>query len=369
MAYWREKNGRKYMYDQNNAYVKALGYIDDKKADRECLDWEIDHGKRPAHGSHQRSMQAIYEEYLTHCRTERFTPKSMRTIRQCIEPFLETVPTLSDLTKQRIKAWSDKLKTATYRKGPKGPERRYAIDTIAVRLRTIQSFCSWMADPDVHADKPILEESPFRIKVPAQRKDAGRALEPKEVVGLFANWYGPNDLGNPDCELAKLFFEIVYYGGTRITEVLGDEEFPEDYPGLHGEHVSVEGGTVRLLATKDGDSREVALPEWLLKKIPTTPGPVFRGKITDNQVHGYRKKATDRAGIKGRLRDYDGRVTSATHWAEVNPSPVPKDMQDQFGWKSPAMPMHYQKVSKARRVKKAQNMVYDNPTPNALEVV
>ena len=369
MAYWREKNGRKYMYDQNNVYVKALGYIDDKKADRECLDWEIDHGRRPQETS-KRSMKVIFEEYIAWAIRERFTPKSIHSMRAAIEPFLETVPYLGDLTKGKIKAWADYLKTATFKKGPKGQERRLANDTIAHRLRTIQAFCSWMADSDLHNDHPIIEDSPFRIKIPKQRKDAGRALEPTEVHGLFEHWPVPTRVEfRPSAELAKLFFQIVYHGGTRITEVLGDPDMPEDYPGLQGEHVDVEGCTIKLFGTKDGESREVALPESIVRLIPTTPGPVFRGKITATMLNWYRRRAAINAGIKGRLRDYDGRVTCATHWAEVNPSPVPKDMMDQFGWKSVAMAAHYQKVSKAKRVKKAQNMVYGLPVEAVLKVL
>lgn len=354
MSYWREINGLKYHYGtvdgKRDQCIGPLGDITKKEADNHCSTWDINNGK-DKHNLSKRSLESVWELYLAFKRSENRPPKSMRCLQSCVGAFIRSIPTIRDLTPAAIEKYNTHLLTYTWERG--GKTRVLAMETRAHRLRHIRAFLSWMVE------WKHLKASPFEIKIPAQRKDAGRALRAEEVVRLFDMWPEPHSEGNRKAsELAKFFMFTVFHAGTRVTELLGDEDYPDIYPGAQYENLDRVRCVLKLGKTKSGEPRELALPRRLVERIPEGKGPIFRGQITEAQIRHYFKRGLRVAGITGRVRIHDARVTAASLWAELNPSANAKPMMDQFGWATEKMATHYTKVATAQRVKMAQNMDY-----------
>lgn len=350
MAYILWKGDRAYIYDRVDGKPKcqkALGIIGAREAETERSLWLADNGKGGTSPT-DRSMEGLRGEFQRHMVAENYSPKTIKCFHDCVEPFLQTMTRLRELTTARIEAWDQVLRKWTYKRGAKGEARALATETRAHRLRAISGFCGWLEE------KKYLKSTPFEVKIPAPRKDAGRALQGREVLNMLANWpTGRNAEKQAFADLSKLFFQIVFFGGSRLTETLGESD---DAPGVTFENVDRDHCIVKLLKTKGGESREVAMPKEVIDAIPHGSGPVFFGRISERTLRHYLKKACRLNGISGRFRIHDCRVTSASEWARKNRDP--KASMDQFGWKSEKMAMHYQKVATEERVAQAQNITF-----------
>jgi integrase len=346
MAHVREKNGYRYIYDRidgKERCVKKLGQMGAKDADIELSKYVADNGRESANVS-DRSIESLREEYVQYLIAEEYSPLTVRCVESCLFPFLATMSKLRELTASYIDKWDKILQTWPKRRGSGTLSR----ESRRHRLLVISAFCGWLKE------RKYVKKSPFEAKIPEGRKDAGRALRGDQVHQLFDKW----PMGTPWSKkefwaLSKLFFKIVFYGGTRITEVCG---MNDEHPGLCYEDVDRKGCFIKLNRTKAGEEREVALPKEVIEAIPEGTGPIFWGKISDCTMRNHLKMACEAAGIKGRFRVHDGRVTAATEWARKNRDP--KASMDQFGWKTEKMAMHYQKVATEERVQQAQNITY-----------
>lgn len=333
---------------KNPSYSKPLGKVSPKTAKKALRDYETEKDESGvADGELGREMSAVYAQYIVHLEREEYSPRTIVQMKFDILPLIQTINRVKQLTPNVIKEFRDALYAHRQKNG-----KPYSIDTIAHRLRAIRAFCSWMKD------EGILSPSPFEVKIPEGRKDAGRALKWSEVTTLFEKWPKVRIYNNRRSkhDISKLFFMIVFTGGTRLTEILGDTDDPINYPGLQHEAVDRERFTLNLAKTKAGRPREVALSKEVIKAIPEGTGPVFRGKIEENALREHLAEALVAAGIKGKLRIHDGRVTSATEWMRTNPDT--RMAMDQFGWKSEKMPVHYNKVATERRMEQAQKMTF-----------
>jgi len=329
-------------------YSEPLGKISRKEAEKLLNKYEVKKSENEvSEGEFGRLMSEVYSQFILHLERENYSPKTIKQMRYDVLPLIKKVMRVKQLTDEKIKEHREAL--YSYRKENGKP---YAIDSIAHRLRAIRAFCAWMETEE------ILTPSPFKVKIPEGRKDAGRALKGPEVIALFKSWPKSRiyNKRRSKHDISKLFFMIVFFGGTRLTEVLGDTGDPINYPGLQHEAVDRERQTINLAKTKSGDSREVALPKEIIAAIPQGVGPVFRGKIEENALREHLNEALKAAKIEGRVRIHDGRVTSATEWLRTNPDI--KMAMDQFGWKSERMPVHYNKVATERRIEHAQKMTY-----------
>lgn len=351
MAWLDERKSGYYLRDRlpdNPSWSKPLGKISHKQAKTELRNYETAKEEdQHQEGDLGRWMADVYQEYLRYLRGENYSQNTIRAVGQDVGPFIKTLGRVKDMTAAAVKKWKEHLQSFEYVEG-----KRYAVDTVAHRLRQIKAFCSWMVD------EGIIKKSPFQVSIPEGREDAGRALQGSEVHALFKHWPAERSSGGRDGKqaLSKLFFHIVFYGGTRLTEVLGDEEKEDQFPGAQYENLDRKLWILRLAKTKAGKSREVALPEFVVNMIPKGSGPIFRGQISAWTLRTHLAKAAKEAGIIGRFRIHDGRVTAATEWARKNRDP--KSAMDQFGWKTAKMAIHYNKVATEERVAQAQKMTY-----------
>lgn len=352
MAYVVFKEGRAYIYDRVNGSKtstcqKSLGVMGPREAEDERVKWLADNGKGGASPT-DRSFEILRDDYLRYMVSEDYSPKTIKCFNDCVVPFLQTMTRLKELTTARIDAWDQVLQKWTYKRGAKGEPRLLTTETRAHRLRAISGFCGWLVR------KKYVKKTPFEVQIPAQRKDAGRALQGKQVLTILNNWpVGRNPEKEKFAKLAKLFFEIVFYGGTRLGETLG---YSDDAPGVTFDNVDRDHCIIRLEKTKGGESREIALPKGVIDSIPEGSGPMFFGRISERTLRHYLMMACRINGITGRFRIHDGRVTAASEWARKNRDP--KASMDQFGWKTEKMAMHYQKVATEERVAQAQNVTY-----------
>lgn len=356
MAYWREKDGLKYLYGtvdgKKDSLIKPLGNITANEANTAVDDYhaKFGRGNRKVSGS-KRLMVGVWEDYMKHLVDENYSPRTIQCAEDCVKPFIVTVPQVRDLA-DKLAEWDDKLKNWKYRRSPKGPEYKLTTESRAHRLRAISAFCAWAKDTGI-TEEDVFEVA--KVKIPAQREDAGRALLGPQVKAIFENWpAGRNAQKDAYSKLAKVFFEIVFYGGVRLTECLG---LDDEHPGLLHENVDRTRFMIRLPDTKGGSAREVALPEGVIDAIPTGHGPVFFNRISERTLRWYLKRACRAANISGRVRIHDGRVSGATEWARKNPNI--KMLMDQFGWKTARMAAHYLKVATDERVAQAQKINYE----------
>lgn len=349
MAWLDERKSGIYLRDRNPPHCEPLGKISlrEAKSIRRNFEKAKEEG-RTIEGELGVLTTEVYDRYIAFLERNNYSPKTIRSIKQGVFPFVNSVHRVKELSPDAVKAWKVHLESHEYKKG-----KRYALDTIAHRLRHIKAFCSWMVN-----EEKIISRSPFEVTIPEGRKDAGRALQGNQVHALFEHWPAERSSGGNAGKqsLSKLFFQIVYFGGTRLTETLGDENMPEIYPGAQYENVDRTRSIVKLEKTKGGDSREVALPRFLIKIIPKGEGPIFRGQISERTLRDHLAQAAGAAGITGRLRIHDGRVSSATEWARKNRDP--RGAMDQFGWKTEKMAMHYTKVATEERISQAQRITY-----------
>lgn len=357
MAYLLEKNSLFYIYDKDpitKKYrcVQALGNLSPKAADDELIKWKADNmrGKGPI-SAKDRSMSSVWHEFLQFMVANEYEASTIRDYTQCITPFVESMKHLRELTVEKIRAWDVFLQNS-YCKDSETP-RLLAKETRSHRLRAISAFCGWIADES----RQYLAENPFKTKIPRQRKDAGRALTGDEVKRLLANWPAPRR-GRWDkyAELSKLFYMIKFYAGTRSKELLGfyDPHTGKEHLGITYECLNRRGEFFTLGKTKDGTAREVALAPEIMALIPHGSGPIFYGKIGETALANHLKRACKAAGITGRFRPHDSRVTAATDWGRRKEDD--RDMMDQFGWKTAAMAAHYKKGATANRVRAAKEM-------------
>lgn len=348
MAWLDSRKSGYYLRDRNPEHCEPLGKIshrDAKSLLRKFEDAKEEDGAQT--GALGKLMSQVYAEYLAYLERHKYSPKTIHVTGQDVLPFIQTVHRVKNLTPAAVDAWNKHLVAYEFRKG-----RRYALDTIAHRLRAIKSFCSWLVT------EKYLRRSPFELSIPEGRGDAGRALQGSDVHALFEHWPTKNSrTGSTDKQvLSKLFFQIVFYGGTRLTEILGDEERPDEFPGAQYERLDRKLGILKLEKTKAGKEREVALPRVVVREIPAGSGPMFRGRIAVCTLRMHLAKAAEAAGIAGRFRIHDGRVTAATEWLRKNRDP--KSAMDQFGWKSAKMALHYNKVATKERIAQAQKIDY-----------
>lgn len=350
MAYLYWKAERAYIYARIGGkpkLQKALGVMGRREADDELGKWVADNGKDGV-ATTDRSMESLRNDRLSDMVAENYSPKTIKCFHDCVEPFLKTMTRLKELTPARIDAWDQVLRKWTYKRTENGESYPLKTETRAHRLRAISGFCAWLVE------KEYLKKTPFQVKVPPQRKDAGRALMGRDVLKLLDNWpKGRNAEKAVFANLAKLFFQIVFFGGTRLGETLGESD---NAPGVTFENVDRKNCIIKLPKTKGQEVREVAMPKEIIDQIPAGVGPIFFGRISERTLRHYLKIACRDNGIVGRFRVHDGRVTSATEWARKNRDP--KASMDQFGWKTEKMAMHYQKVATEERVAQAQNITY-----------
>ena len=347
-VYWKEN--RAYLYERiggKTKCVKALGVITPGEAKTERITWMADHGKGDF-AVLDMSMEVVWEKYMEYLVVEEYSPKTIKCAEECVYPFVRTMSKLSELIKDRIKAWDVVLQGWTFKR--KGVPVRLSKETRAHRLRAISAFCRWATDVQGY-----FEESPFKVAIPEQRKDAGRALQGNEALSVLENWPNkPNRRTTPELlALSKLFFQIVFFGGTRVEELLGKSD---ESPGGTFGNLDRDNLILKLAKTKAGESREIALPKPIMDLIPQGVGPMFYGKISYTCLSNHLKKACQAAGVTGRFRVHDGRVTCASEWSRKNGRP--KAAMNQFGWKTEKMALHYDKVATKERVAMAQNITY-----------
>lgn len=348
MAYLFWKNDHAYIYHKGKCR-KALGVVGARDADQELSIWKADHGLDDDHPE-DRSMEVVWQDYLNYLVANDYSPKTIRSAETSVGPFVRTLKKLSNLTPEACDAWDKVLQAWVFKKGANGKERILSTETRAHRLRAISAFCGWLTE-----EKKYFKHSPFEVKIPEQRKDAGRALQGNQVHALFDHWpTGRNSVEKRGlANLAKLFFQMKFYGGFRISELLGYDDANQ---GAIYEHLDRVRCFLTLGKTKAGEPREIALPKPIIDKIPKGTGPIFYGLISERTLRHYLMMALRSANITGRFRPHDARVTAATEWARVNQDT--KSSMDQFGWTTEKMALHYQKVATKRRVQQAQNITY-----------
>ncbi len=350
MAYLLWKNERAYIYakdDKGKARcMEALGFIGAREAEARLNTWRADNASGPNFSD--RSMESVWKQYQIHLVASDYADTTIRCTETCVYPFVRTMEKLRDLTPSRIQSWDYILQKWTYRKGTQGTLRPLTTESRAHKLRAISAFCGWLEE------SKLVKDSPFEVKIPEQRKDAGRALQGKQVLSLFKHWQtGSYNRTDDYAALSKLFFQIVFFGGTRLSETLG---YDPEHTGATYENIDRENCILKLDKTKAGVAREVALPREIMESIPKGTGPIFYGKISERTLREHLATACKAAGIDGRFRIHDGRVSCATEWARKNRDP--KSSMDQFGWKTEKMAMHYNKVATHERVAQAQNITY-----------
>lgn len=345
-----KKDPRAYLYAWINGKatcVKPLGVIGEREAEKERIQWMANHGKGD-YSALDMSMEVVWQQYNEYLVTEGYAPKTIKCANYCVHPFVKTMAQLNELTAERIESWNKVLIAWTYQRGENGEKKKLTTESRAHKLRAISSFCGWLTDV-----KHYFKESPFKTKIPAQREDAGRALAVHEIRSVLENWptvpYRRHTLEL--LKLSKLFFQIVFSGGTRLTELLGEND---DCPGGLYENLDRKNLILKLDDTKAGVSREIALPKVVVDLIPNGSGPIFYNKISDTCLRNHLRKACQNAGIKGRFRIHDGRVSSATEWIRKNG--ITKNTLHQYGWKGQRMPMHYDKGATKQRIDQAQDM-------------
>lgn len=355
MAYYTEKNNYFYLYDkdpitQKYRCMKPLGQITETQAKKEVTLWEADHIRgKGVIAAKNRTMQSLFDEYLQFLVVNEYSVDTIRDIKQCMPDFIKTMTWLKDLTSEHIKGWDYILQNWTCKSWNRG--KPLSKESRAHRLRVLSAFCGWLVKQE------YLSETPFKIKIPAQRKDAGRALSGDQVKRLFDNWPA-GKIGSPFeySYLAKLFYLIKFYAGTRSKELLGfyDDHTETEHHGITYECLNRAQGFFTLGKTKDGKPREVGLAKEVMDLIPAGTGPMFYGKISAHCLAQYLKRACQAAGITGRFRPHDSRVTAASDWGRRGKNP--KSLMDQFGWSTEAMALHYTKVATKDRVEDAQGM-------------
>jgi integrase len=340
MAYLLWKNDRAYIYHKGKCR-EALGVIGSRDAEVELNKWKVDNGAGDEPISDM-SIAVVWNNYLRWMVQEGYSETTIKHLKNCLPQFLKHVTTLQDLTSSKIKWWDGHLseKIVSFKNTPSRP---LSTESRAQQLRCLRAFCGWLVKQN------YIYTNPFKIKIPPQRKDAGRALSGAEVHSLFEAW----PMRHKTSQLSKLFFQFMFYGGTRVSEILG---YNEDCVGAKYENIDRQKWIIKLDRTKGGTAREVALPEWLIKSIPDGVGPIFFGRIGYTALWDHLREAAKIAGIQGRVRIYDARVSAATEFARKNRHP--KSMMDQFGWKSEKMALHYTKVATEERVAHVQNMTY-----------
>lgn len=347
MAYWREIAGRKYIYatvgDRRNVCVKSLGVMGNTEANQEVSRWETYHPGGAGLNLSKLETQVCFEQYLTFMENNGYSPRTIRNAKDHVTPFVATVPKIKNINESSLKAWNQRLIAWTYKRGAHGIERKLSSEGRAHKLRCTRSFVGWLVK------EKFIDRSPWCIQIPAQRRDAGRALTDSEVMLVLEHWPVTRVSA-----LSKLFYEIMLHAGTRVAEVFGSVEFEEE--GLLHENVKRDECLIVLEDTKNGEKRHVAIPREIIEKIPQGTGPVFFGRIGNKTLQDHLKSACKAAGITGRVRVYDGRVTSATKWASQFPDN--RMRMDQFGWSDPKMAAHYTKVSSSARAKAAQAITY-----------
>lgn len=353
MAWLDKRASGYYLRDRlpnDPSFSIPLGKISEREAERQKLDY-LDRKDKGESVTRElgAECEAVLQGYINHFDSEGYSPKTKKTAVPVITAFLKPFRRVGEATPEKVKEYRDAL-YAFRREDGKG----YAIDTIATRLRTLSAFCTWL-QKERHVEK-----SPFQVSIPEGRKDAGRALEGFQVLKLFKCWPKTRIYNNRRTkhELSKLFYQIVFHGGCRLTELLGDENHVEHFPGLQHEDVIYDRLVIKLAKTKGGERREVALPKEVIRLIPRGVGPVFRGKIAARALAEHLMEALKAAGILGEFRTHDGRVSAATEWMRKHPDT--RAAMDQFGWKSEKMAVHYNKVATERRVALAQNMTYED---------
>lgn len=349
MAWVVTRTSGKYLIDRNPNYSEPLGMISDKAAEKIRKRFEVDKENRSENTNSAKLMSLAWQRFIEHLQRQDYSPRTIDTHRAMVYPFVSTLQRVNELSEEVIQKWHNTLLAHRKKNGePLKPE------TIGTNLKYIQSFCTWLVE-----EEKIFKISPFKLSIPEGRKDAGRALRPSEVVKLLSFWPTSSRVkdSKPLYELSKLFFDLKFHGGFRLTELLGDEEHPDRYPGAAHENLDRQLCILKLSRTKNKEGREVALPREIIAKIPHGVGPMFRGKISKYTLRNHLIKAMKAADITGRLRIHDARVTSATHWARKNRDV--RSSMDQFGWKTEKMAVHYNKVATDERVAQAQKMKYD----------
>jgi site-specific recombinase XerC len=347
------ETGMFYIYDRlepkgKPKCVKALGLLTNKEAEHELIKWKADNGKDNVPIA-DKSIQAVWSEYLAFLIEDGKSWRTVKTYRDDVEPFIAQFSQLKELTPKAVEAWDEKLRKHQWRPGPNSEWRALSKESRAHRLRSIRAFCGWLTKT-----KKYFKENPFQIDVPEQRKDAKRALSGVEIQRLFLSWPTEKNMLKPGKhELSKLFFGLKFASGMRFSELYGESD---EKPGVTHESINRELGFISLGKTKAGTKREVAVDRRILGAIPGGVGPLFWGKISARTLADHLTIAKVKAGISGRLRPHDARVSSATAWARKG-MPL-KARMDQHGWLTAKQALEYEQIATGERVEMAQD-IYD----------
>ncbi len=243
------------------------------------------------HGNPGAIPLVVMESYLLDLTTPGKVEKIRRasTInmkRQNLTPYLESVFKLSDITDDSIKSYIQLM------------QKKYKIDTIAIRLRDLRAFLNWCVK------EKMLKESPFKgFSIPTS-EFVGRRLTQEEIQAIKA--VVENPLVTP--LLFQTFFLLAFDTGARHGELLAVEWHELDLNEGYW-HIPAHKCKTRI-------NRTLPLSEHVIaafKSLPRASNRVFEG-LNRWKVQRMWKAVLKRAGVTGRVRIHDIRHTYASNW-------------------------------------------------------
>lgn len=335
MAYWTEKNGKKWLYhkDKNGKYITPidLGFVSDAEADVKVAQWKIDNGKSPAQATDRTTMSA-YHQYLKWMVEEDYSEKTINDAPCNLLPFIHTVPTIGSITEKKVREWEQALIDWRYKKGPKATlVRKLSIDTRMHRMRAIKSFLNWMVT------QKIMRSMPCRIEIEQGRRDAGTDLA--ERTQSFLDAIAPR---------SKVLSHLIFFGGLRVTNALQ----------IRGEWIDHLRMSIKLPreVMKNADGLELFLPAKVMAMLPKdATGPIF-ASMTAGLLYYDWVQTKKKLGIKGRFRIHDGRVSAASEvWRREKNV---KLLKERFGWRDDRTAMHYVKVTEREHREAAERITF-----------
>ncbi len=162
------------------------------------------------------SLQTLVEEYLTTCRLEGKTPKTIRGYRHRLTKYLQKAGgSLADFNLQAVRAYIATMQASKrYADHPTMPTSEECVSAMTVRnhVRVLTAFASWL-----HREDYLPENVLAKLKVPKAPRKVMQTLTAEEIGRILGCLNVNTQRGCRDAAIVSLFLDT----GLRCAELIG----------------------------------------------------------------------------------------------------------------------------------------------------
>src|SRR5512133_792049 len=162
------------------------------------------------------SLETLVEEYLTTCRLEGKTPKTIRGYREKLSRFVRKAGgTLADFTLQAVRAYITEMQASKrYVDHPTMPTSDECVSAMTVRnhVRVLTAFSSWL-----HREDYLPENVLAKLRVPKASRKVMQTLNPEEIGRILGCLNVNTQSDCRDAAIVSLFLDT----GLRCAELIG----------------------------------------------------------------------------------------------------------------------------------------------------